>query len=182
MGIFDIFKKKEEASYNPSDITLLDLDKGFILDYDLKTWEVKEVYEYDWGNNNFTREYKLSDGESTLFLHIENDDELFITVQQKLKIRAIDEDLPEKIKKKEHPPKKIEYNNIVFFRDSESAGYFKPVDKKEDDWDEVLSWDYYDEEEKFVLEIEQWGDDEFEASYGKVAQVHEFSNILPREL
>ena len=182
MGLFDIFKKKEEeSSYNPTDISLSDLDKGFILEYDLKTWEVKEVYEYDWGNNNFTREYKLDDGSEVVFLHLEEDDEPFITVQKKVKLRAINEDLPETIEKKERPPKKLEYKNILFYRDSESAGYFKPADKEGDDWDEVLSWDYYDENDEYVLEIEQWGDHEFEASFGKVAKVHEFSNILPRQ-
>jgi hypothetical protein len=182
MGLFDIFRKKEEASYNPTDITLKDLDKGFILDYDLKTWEVQEVFEYDWGNHDFTREFKLSDGASICYLHIEDDDDLFITVQEKVKIRSIDEDLPEHIEKKERPPKKLSYRGITFFRDSESAGYFKSMDKKEDEWDELLTWDYYDEEEEHVLEIEQWGDHEFEASFGKVAKVHEFSNILPRQI
>ncbi|MEO1099612.1 MAG: hypothetical protein AAFX57_17950, partial [Bacteroidota bacterium] len=58
MGLFDFFKKKEkEPEYDVTNLKVSDLDHGFILEYDLKTWEVKEVYEYDWGNNNFSQEY-----------------------------------------------------------------------------------------------------------------------------
>ncbi|MEM7552453.1 MAG: DUF4178 domain-containing protein [Bacteroidota bacterium] len=179
MGLFDLFKKKEEPAYDPTNISIKDLDKGFVFDYDLKTWIVKEVYEYDWGNNNFTKEFKVDSGDEVWYLHLEDDDEIFITVTKKVKIRAIDEDLPERIKKKEKPPKKLEYKGHTLYRDEETMGYFKPVDKETDDWDELISWEYYDDEDQYVLSIEQWGDDEFEAAFGKVAKEHQFSNILP---
>ncbi len=107
MGIFDFFKKKEEPAYDPTNLRVTDLEKGFLVDYDLNSWQVVAVYEYDWGNNNFTREFKLDSGDDVAFLHIEEDDELFLTLTRKIKVRSVGEDLPEKILKKEHPPKKI---------------------------------------------------------------------------
>lgn len=179
MGLFDFLKKKKEKAYDPTNLKITDLEKGFLVDYDMKSWQVVAVYEYDWGNNNFTREFKLDSGDETAFLHIEKDDELFLTLTRKVKIRAVDEDLPERIIKKERPPKKLSYKGIQFYRDEETMGYFKDTDKSTDDWDELISWEYYDEEEKHVLNIEQWGDREFEASFGKVVKEFEFSNLLP---
>ena len=84
MGLFDRFKKKEEPSYDPTNISVRDLDMGFVLDYDMKTWVVKGVYDYDWGDNFFTREYKIDSGEEQLFLSVEDDDELEIVFLRKI--------------------------------------------------------------------------------------------------
>jgi len=179
MGLFDFLKKKEEKSYDPTNIKITDLEMGFLVDYDLKSWKVTAVYEYDWGNNNFTREFKLDSGDDSAFLHIEDEDEIFLALTRKVKIRSVDKDLPERIVKKERPPKKLEYQGVTYYRDDESYGYFKDTAKKTDDWDELISWEYYDEGEENLLNIEQWGDREFEASVGKVVKEFEFSNILP---
>jgi hypothetical protein len=72
----------------------------------MKSWVVKEVYEYDWGNNNFTREYKIDSGDEVGFLHIEDDGELNITFSNSIKIRKIEEDVSEEIQKNEKPPLK----------------------------------------------------------------------------
>ena len=45
--MLNFFKKKKEPEYDITNITIHDLDFGFILDYDLKSWVVKEVYEYE---------------------------------------------------------------------------------------------------------------------------------------
>lgn len=56
MGLFDIFKKEKPIE----DPTLFNLTKGAILDFDLDSWIVKDRTEYDWGNNQFTFEFKWS--------------------------------------------------------------------------------------------------------------------------
>ena len=40
MGIFDVFKKDKGPDYDPTNIKITDVRPGFILEYDLKTWEV----------------------------------------------------------------------------------------------------------------------------------------------
>ncbi len=180
MGLFDIFKKKEKLDYDPLNVKITDLQKGFILEYDLKTWIVSEVYKYDWGDNFFTSEFKVDCENDSLFIHLEQDDELEITLSKKVKIRSIDEDLPEHIIKNEHPPKKLTYNGKQYFKDKESPGYFKNITMNTG-WTEFISWDYYSEDEKEIITIEQWGEREFEASIGRVAKEFEFSNILPAQ-
>jgi len=180
MGLFDFLKKKDdEPAYDPTNIKITDLDQGWIVEYDLKTWEVKEVFDYDWGNNNFTVEYKLDSGDEQIYLHIDDDDKLYLTVSKPVRVRSLDEDIPEDIEQRKRPPKKIHYQNITYYLDRDSAGYSKERTKSDDDWAELISWEYYDESEKNVINITQYDDFEFEASVGIMAETYEFSNILP---
>ena len=180
MGIFDMFKKKEEErEYDPTNVRVTHLRENFMLDYDMKTWQVKEMYEYDWGDNCFSWEYKLDSGTDTVFLSVDDDDELTLVMSKKIKIGLIDEDVAEEILDTGKPPRRITYKGMTFVRGSESPGFFRDARDSWDDAAEFVSWDYYDEEEKYNLTIERWGEEEFEASFGKYVQEYEFSNILP---
>ena len=180
MGLFDFFKKKEtESTYDVSNITVLDLQVGFIFEYDLSTWEVQEASQYDWGDDYFTSEYKISDGNRVLFLSVEDDDELFLSLTEKVKVRMLGEDIPEYIAKNEKAPSKITYNGKDYFLESENPGYFNELGSEE--WAELISWDYEDKAGEDILCIERWGDFEFEAAVGKNIEEYEISNILPNK-
>jgi len=175
---FNFFKKKKEPDYDPLNIRVTDLKLGFILDYDLKSWEVVEEYTYDWGDNYFSKEYKISSGAEIYFLSVDEDDILELTLQRKIKLSSIDGDIESAIINSKIPPKKVVYKGVDYYRDSESPGYFKE-ENSDKDWLEFISWSYYNEEEDRVLTIEQWDDREFEASYGKVIKEYEISSITP---
>lgn len=175
---FNFFKKKKEPEYDPLNIKVTDLRKGFILEYDMKTWEVLEEYTYDWGDNYFSKEYKISTGSDVMFMSVEEDDVVEITLQKKIKLSSLEGDVEGEIIRNKVPPKKMVYRGVDYYRDSESPGYFKEENSAKD-WIELISWNYYNEEEDRVLTIEQWGDREFEASYGKVIKDFEISNIMP---
>jgi hypothetical protein len=169
------FSKKESISYES--LSLETLSKGCIFEYDLATWQVLEVYTYDWGNESFSKEYKVSNGKNSLFLSVENDGELELVLSKKVKIRSIKEDLPEQIIENETVPKSISYNGKSYLLDGEFPGYFNDGTNKE--WEEFISWELYDESEKNIITIEQWGEKEFEASTGIKLETHEISNLLP---
>ncbi len=177
--MFDFFKKKKEPVYDITQLTLEDMDVGFIVDYNLKSWVVKEVYEYDWGNHNFSKEYKLDSGDEVGFLGVENDGELHITFSKSIKIRKIEEDVAEEISKTEKAPSCIHYDGETYHLDADTSGYFRDCGKKAEDWEELISWEYYNDEEDKILNITQWDDRTFEASGGIVLQTFHFSNILP---
>lgn len=181
MGFFDLFKKKEsKLSYDPSNIKIADLDLNWVLEYDLKTWIVKEVARYDWRGSGESWEYKLDCGDDELYLNVFEDDKLYLSVSKTVKLRAIDEDLPEHIEKNMRPPKKIIYNGVTYYLEEEAIGHY--YDLTEDDnppGDEVTEWTYYDESEKNLLAIAEWGNFNFSAAVGISAAEHEFSNILP---
>jgi hypothetical protein len=180
MGLFDRFKKKE-SHYDSTNIRVHDLDVGFIFDYDLSTWEVKALYEYDWGDNFFTREYKIFNGSETIFLSIEEDDELLISVSNKMKVRQLGESLFDNLMAYQKVPPKITFEGREYFLEKESPGYFRDVASGDDNWTEFISWDYEDKEGEYLICIEQWGEKEFEASNGKYIDEFEISNILPAE-
>ncbi len=178
MGIFDFFKKKEtERHFDPTNITIRDLGKGYIFEYAIETWTVTAVFEYDWGDNYFTREFVIKNGPTEKFLHIEDDGGLIVTLSEKVKLRKLGEDVCDYIDAHQKPPKKIEHEGIRYFLDEKSPGYSKEIDAA--NWEELISYDYLDKEEEKTLCIEQYGDEEFEVTKGIVIDELSVSNILP---
>lgn len=183
MGLFGNLFSKNEESKDYGNMTVHNLEVGCVLEYDMRIFEVKEAYEYDWGDNCFSKEYKISDGTETLFFSVEEDNELELSMFETVKIRKIQEDLPEFIKGNKKPPNSIEYKGVKYILDEEAPGYFRDCRyprEKEDSWTEFVCWDYYDDDEKKMLSLEQWGDESFEASTGIVIKEFEISNILPK--
>jgi hypothetical protein len=44
---------------------------------------------------------------------------------------------------------------------------------------ELLSWDYENDSGDKLLSVEQWGEEDFEASVGYPVEEYQFLNILP---
>ncbi|MEM9324347.1 MAG: DUF4178 domain-containing protein [Bacteroidota bacterium] len=177
--MFNLFKKKQEPSYDITNLKITDLDVGFILDYDLKSWVVKEKYEYDWGDNNFSHEYKIDSGDDVAFLSVEDDGNLNLALFRPIKIRKIDEEVADEIVKNEKAPRQLHYDGDVYYLDADSAGYYRDCAKKTEDWEELISFEYYTDGEEKVLSITQWDEQTFEASAGVTLETHEISNIIP---
>lgn len=180
MGLFDFLKNNKNESekhYDPVNIKVTDLEKGYLLDYDLETWTVTKMAEYDWGNNFFTREFTIDSKGKKRFLHIEDDDELIITLSENLKFRKLGPKVLDYIELNGKPPKEIIFQNVTYYLDEESPGFYRDTDTE--NWEELISFDYLDEDEEECLTIEQWGDNDFEASFGKIIKAAAISNILP---
>ncbi len=186
---FDFFRRKkkkdedERPDYDVTNLKVTDLRAGFTLDYDFKTWLVKEEYEYDWGDYNFSYEYKLISDDDHVFLSVEDEDELSLTLSRKIKTGKLPKRIFHAIEESGKPPREIEYDGKTFYYESESPGFFRDTAKRSrDQSEEFVAWDYYDESEEFVLTIEQWDDEEFEASLGKIIEEDEISNLLAGEI
>ncbi len=181
MGITDFFRKKKKPTYDITNIKVQDLDIGFVFDYNMTSWAVEAVYEYDWGDEYFTREFRVNNGNERHFLSLEDDEgELSLAMMQKVKVRSIKSFLPELLIEDQKPPKEIEYNGVVYYLEEEAAGYFNDI-AKGDSWEEFRSWDFEDQEGKQLLCIEQWDTKDFEASIGVKVHAFEITNILPPE-
>lgn len=181
MGLFDFIKKKKEPDYDITNLKITDLNEGFVIDYDLKSWVVKEVYEYDWGKNNFTREYLLDAGDEVVYLSVAEEGQLHLTVTKPIKIQKLGDGLRDKIRRTESAPDQLEYDGITYYLDEDSAGHFHDITKGTDDWEELISYDYLNEEETHCLSITQWDERNFEASAGIVIKEHQISSIMPGE-
>lgn len=181
MGLFDFLKKKT-PEYDVTNMSVKDLDIGFIFEYDMDSWEVKEAGEYDWGANCFTREFKVTNGNDIRYFDVEEDDELELSWMKKLKLVHIDESLQDLLISAQQPPKKLQVNGIDFYFEEVSTGYFqKGLDRDENSWEEYRCWDFEDKSGDNLLSIEQWDDEVFEAAIGKSVREFEISNILPVE-
>jgi hypothetical protein len=181
MGFLDIFKKKnqeEQPHYDPTNIRAIDIRKGWLFDYDAKTWEVIEEFEYDWGDNIFTYEYKIQSGAEVLYMFVEENQEIYCTFTTKIKFARLGESVEQHLLDYSKPPSQITYENTKFLRERESPGYFRSLE--DEDSVEVMLWEYFDEAEAKILLIHQWDESDFEASVGVIEREDAISNILPR--
>lgn len=180
MGLFDFFKgnKEEEAAFDPLNIRVEDLKKGDLFDYNLETWSVIEEFEYDWGDECFTKELLIEQGKQRKYLTIDIEDGLELTMLEKVTLRSLEENFVDYLMKKQEPLKKIKYKGIKYYKGAKNYGYYRNVNTKSEG-EECISWDFYDSSEKHVLTIDQWGESEFEISVGKVIQPSDISDILP---
>lgn len=180
MGLFDFFKsdKKEEPAFDPLNIRVEDLKKGDLFDYNLETWSVIEEFEYDWGDECFTKELLIEKDGKRKYLTIDIEDGLELTMQEKVRLRTLDENFVDHLMDKSEPMKKIKYKGIKYYQDAKNLGFYRNVNTKSEGV-ECISWDFYDKSEQHVLTIDQWGDAEFEVSVGMVIKPNEISDILP---
>ncbi|MGD1846069.1 MAG: DUF4178 domain-containing protein [Salibacteraceae bacterium] len=176
MGLFDRFKKKKEDI--KLDYSLFEMKKGFVLDYFLKTWEVKKVDIYDWGNGETSREYLIDSGDDAQFLHVEPGTPLKCTLSKTLELREIDPLLASSIVKADDAPQQLVYQNETYHKVSSAQGYCGEEGSPEEDWSKFVNWTY-DCGEKFIS-VDRWDEEEFSAAYGCYVKPFEFSDILPR--
>jgi hypothetical protein len=186
--MFGWFKKKKDEDENkylddPSNFRLNKMRKNGFVDYDLQTWQVQGIYEYDWGNNFFADEFLLTAGNDSFYLYIEEDGELDCTISRKISINEIinatdiDTDLIDYLIDKETAPRKIHFQSETYFKEGgEQIGYFHAIEEK--DWSEFVSWMFWNKEKTKFINITQWGEEEFDAVGGVPVKEYEFSNFI----
>jgi len=167
------------SQYDSLNLRVTDLRKGFMLDYDLNTWEVTQEYEYDWGNEFYTREYKIVNGREERYLSVEVDDEIDLALWQKINLAAIDRNLASYIMSNDEPPRELSLGGVSYHRTEESLGYWRNTSSS--NWQKFINWDYENADGDKYISLERWGEEEFEASTGIKVKEYEISNILPRE-
>lgn len=179
--MFNLFKKKDQNQpkphYDPTNMKVTDLRIGFLFDYDLKTWEVMDEFEYDWGDNFFTYEYKITSGAETLYMRVEEDDQVYCIFTQKMSFGKLG-DVAQQFKVQQQAPSSIHFEGISFYLERENPGFFRST--QDEDSVEMVQWDYLDDTGKRMLIIHQWDTQDFELSLGIVETANVISNILPR--
>lgn len=176
MGLFDFLKKKKaDVKIN---YTLNDLEKGYLVDYFMKTWEVKRVYTYDWGNNFISKEYFIDAGNERSYLSVEDDDELICSLWSKIAIEEVNANLVNLITKDDEAPDRLDFKGKTYYRKESSMGMCYQDDNEEGS--ELVNWMYVEPTTKELLSIDRWGEEEYGAAIGKYVKEFEFSNILPR--
>ncbi|MCK5781581.1 MAG: DUF4178 domain-containing protein [Flavobacteriales bacterium] len=177
MGLFDFFKKKnKEEDTLSQDLSFKDLKKGDMIDYFLKSWQVEGVTEYDWGNNIFSREFKLYAGDEMIYAEIDEEEEEIVSISKDIKISKIQKGLKSYIIENDAPPKTLDFNGEKYTLNEENLGQcYEPGSS---DFTELVNWTFTDEDENKFISIDRWDETDIEASIGEYAKIIEFSNII----
>lgn len=181
MGLMDFFKKEDKDAFDPlRDLELSKLRVGFYLDFDLKTWEVKSLNTYDFGEGYATDEWELVSGREKWFLERSEDDEVEWSFSKKIPIGAIEGQVRQHIIDHEDPPEQIVCKGKTYYLDESGSG--RMYENGKGTPKEFIYWDFIDDDDEHFVTIEQWGETEFEASEGYYVEEYQFSNILPGEI
>jgi hypothetical protein len=167
--------KKKSEDQLIVDYGLKDLKKGYLLDYDLQTWEILEEYKYKYGSR-YTKEYKIRSAEQTLYLNVMDTDQLLLSVCSSININKVNANLRTAVLK-ENLPANFAYNGQSYYLSEELDGYFTEV--KENDWAGFSGWEYINEEETQFISISYWEDGSIEAFIGDFIKERDVTNILP---
>jgi len=179
MGFFDFLKKdkKVEETEPQGDLTLSDMKKGCMVDYDMKTWQIEAYDCYDWGDGNLSYEWQLRSFDEILYLEYEHDDEAYWSLSRKIAFSRLGPKIKQHILETGDSPDEIVYEGKTYYLEETSGGHF--MKSCQGEGAEVLTWNYEDDDGEALLCIEQWGEREFEASVGFPVQEYQFDNILP---
>ena len=178
----NLFKKKKKVEEKYSgDLTVNDLKKGFFIDYFMKSWEITDEFEYDWGNNFSSKEFRLDAGDERMYMSVEDDDELKISISKKVPMTQVNPDLKAFIIEMDEPMKSFEYKGKKFYLSEESQGHYRNVEDGDgdDSWSAFVMWDFLDEKEEEFISISRWTEQNIEAFEGSYVGDYEFSNIIP---
>ncbi len=177
MGFKKWFGKEDddqEESY--LDLTLERMKAGYMVDYDLKTWEVIGCNTYDYDGFP-TREWELRSGDEVRFLERGVEDgKVELTLTQKIHVNQIKESVADAIVSEEDPPQEVHFDGRSYEAVESSAGLFREGGDGEER--EFVNWSYEAGEDR-VLFISQWGERDFAAYEGEYVEEYQFTDILP---
>ncbi|MDM8549159.1 DUF4178 domain-containing protein [Desulfobacterales bacterium HSG2] len=180
MGLNIFFGKKTVKPPDPlKDLILSNLRVGWLVDFDMKTWRTEAYHYYDWGSGDISFEWQLKSHDETIYLEKTSDDEDDWSISRKIPISRVGSGIIQHITEYENPPDQIVFEGTAFYLDETGGGYF--YENGNGPGQELLKWDYADDSGNRYLSIEQWGEEDFEASTGIAVQEYQFTNILPSE-
>ena len=178
-----IFKRLFGRSKNDSqedvkvDYEVKDLKKGFILDYDLRSWEVRDTMIYRWDNGVEDLEFTIFDGKEELYLnYVKSNDGISMYWAEKLD--AVWQDARSKMR---YEPDRMGDSSFVYngheFRFA-GEGYARVRSSKETF--DMQNWLFECTDGENLVSFNKYEDGSMEVYVGKHLANHEVSNILPR--
>lgn len=162
MGLFSkIFSKNKKSEPSPKERTVLSIQIGDILTYDLVDYEVVGKITYRDGSYEWYG-YQLLEGHDTIWLSAEMDDELELGIYKKIQLPLT-----------KTFPKELTYeNNTYYLEESGTARVVGEGRSSNLNGTEMKYADYTDSDAAHYISLEEWGT-EVEASFGYPVEPYE---------
>ncbi|MDQ0231392.1 hypothetical protein J2S19_002675 [Metabacillus malikii] len=163
-----MFGKKESASKPVEERNVFNLQLDDIVTYDLEDYKVVGKISYnDHGFKWYA--YQLEGVSKTIWLSVEMDDELYLGIYEKAKLK-LDEPIP----------KKIRHEGITYYLDESGQARVNGIGRNQNINGMICEYyDYCDEEEEKYLSVEKWGS-EIEVSTGYDIEQYELKIIASK--
>jgi len=156
--------------------TLASMGVGFLVDYDLKTWEVTGVGTYDYDGYQ-TEEWELTaDAEVHFLERALQDGSASWTMSRAIDFNAIEGDIAATVAATGDPPESVRLEGLDYAGEESDAGLFRAGGEGEGR--EFVSWSYASADGQLLF-ISQWGEREFSAYAGIPVEEYQFTDILP---
>jgi len=178
MGFLDsLFGGDSDASSEEpiEDPELNQLREGFMLDYEMRTWEVTKHAKYDyegWPADEWT----LENGDDILFLEYEYDDgDVFLLSEPAdLSDVTVEGEPFRAVVRDREPPSTVTFRETEYVIAEEGPAK-RTVDGRTND----LHYWVYEADDGFVA-VERYGSSDWNVYDGREVEPYEFDNILPR--
>ena len=163
-----LFGKSENVPKPVEERTMFNLQLDDIVTYDLEDYKVVGKISYD--DHGFKwHAYQLDSVSGTIWLSVELDDELYLGMYKKAKLKL-----------QEPIPKKIEYDGNVYYLDESGSARVTAIGRSQNVNGMTCGYyDYCDEEEEKYLSVEKWGS-EIEVSTGYDIEEYELKIIASK--
>lgn len=174
--LFGIRKAKKGSEDTQIDFDVPDLKKGYILDYDFRSWEVEDVVLYTWDNGVKDYEYNLFDGKEKQFLNYETVGQQ-ISIYCEANMNDVWSEARGKIRKSvDITEDEFEYKgNTYYFAGEGSAKVKSSIETYH-----MQNWLFKNDTDDTLISFNKYEDNSMETYVGKKLKKHEISNILPR--
>ncbi len=170
-----------KISFDPSNLSIKNLKKGYLIDFDLKTWEVKNEYQIDWLKKTSSKELVIINDLKELILNIEiSDQNKLIAVLSRKSIHQIDSTIENQILKLHTPPVKITFEGKTYYKESENKGIIFNISNNTSPPTLVNSILYFDDSREYIFRIDIANQDKCLGYAGRLYLKESFSEILPK--
>lgn len=174
--MFNFFKKKQPPP-TPASLALQDMQRGYLFDYDMRTWQVLAVHNYVYGKHHKATEWEVEHSNERCFLQCSRDDEVSWCWGAKINLHEITPDVRKSIIDTEDPPNTVTLQEQQYHLEESGTGLF--YRQQGEDAAEFIYWELIDAQDKNFITIEQWGETDFTASFATHVERWQFSNVLP---
>lgn len=167
---------QDESAYE--EYSLHTMRVGFLVDYDLKTWQVTGRGSYDY-DGYATEEWELqADGQVCFLERAEENGQAHWTLTRAIGIDEIEGDIAAAIIADGDPPEVVQFAGDEYVGSASEAGLYRKEGAAGER--EFVNWSFEGKGGQ-VLFISQWGERTFAAYAGLAVEEYQFTDILPVE-